>query len=304
MNKLDKKGITALACSALVFVFSLIGFSNILSQHNEDTKYSNWMSKLSDDTALRDVSMPGSHDTMALYSIGNLAGQCQSLSLKDQLNLGVRFLDIRLKEEDNRLKAVHGFIDQKQNMGRIVETIKRFLSFNKSEFLILSIKEEADASNSTMSFDSVLKEYLLGDPYLLDVHEVPETIKDLRGKALILSRYKDSTIGIPAYDNWKDSCSFLMEDTDIYVQDTYKISDAETKQNEITKCFNENGHKLKINFLSAYRTNYIPPSYAPSAALDINPWINKEISNYKDRGIVLYDFVSKSNMDAFFEGIL
>ena len=95
MNKLDKKGITVLACSALVFVFSLIGFSNILSQHNEDTKYSKWMSKLSDDTALRDVSMPGSHDTMALYSIGNLAGQCQSLSLKDQLNLGVRFLDIQ-----------------------------------------------------------------------------------------------------------------------------------------------------------------------------------------------------------------
>lgn len=156
-----------------------------------------------------------------------------------------------------------------------------------------------------MSFDSVLKEYLLGDMFLNDVHEVPETtIKDLRGKALILSRYKDSTIGIPAYDNWKDSCSFLMEDSGIYVQDTYKISDAETKQNEITKCFNESGHKLKINFLSAYRTNYIPPSYAPSAALDINPWINKEISNYKDRGIVLYDFVRKSNMDAFFEGIL
>ena len=61
---------------------------------------------------------------------------------------------------------------------------------------------------------------------------------------------------------------------------------------------------LKINFLSAYKTDYFPPSYAPSAALDINPWINDEISNYKDRGIVLYDFVTKASMDSFFEGIL
>ena len=88
---------------------------------------------------------------------------------------------------------------------------------------------------------------------------------------------------------------------DIYVQDTYKITSKEQKQDEIISCFNEAGHALKINFLSAYRTNYFPMSYAPSAALDINPWINQNISNYEDRGIVLYDFVNEENMNAFFK---
>ena len=72
----------------------------------------------------------------------------------------------------------------------------------------------------------------------------------------------------------------------------------------MVKCFNEAGHALKINFLSAYRTDTFPPSYAVSSAEDINPWINKEISNFNDRNIVLYDFISEENMDYFFRGIL
>ena len=118
---------------------------------------------------------------------------------------------------------------------------------------------------------------------------------------MLLSRYANSTIGVPAYEGWADSVSFTLPN-DIYVQDTYQITSAEQKQDEIVKCLNESGHALKINFLSAYRTDTFPPSYAVSAAKDINPWINKEIDKYHDRGIVLYDFISESNMDAFFKG--
>ena len=117
------------------------------------------------------------------------------------------------------------------------------------------------------------------------------------------SRSSCASIGIPAYQGWEDSCSFTLPN-DIYVQDTYKITSKEQKQDEVMKCFNESGHALKINFLSAYRTNGFPPSYAPSAANDINPWINEEIGKYSDRGIVLYDFVTESNMQAFFKEVL
>ena len=119
----------------------------------------------------------------------------------------------------------------------------------------------------------------------------------------MLSRYNNSTIGIPAYNGWSDSTSFTLPN-DIYVQDEYKITSKEQKIEAITKCFNESGHALKINFLSAYRTDTFPPSYSISAAKDINPWINKEIANYNDRNIVLYDFISEKGMDAFFKGVL
>ena len=136
--------------------------------------------------------------------------------------------------------------------------------------------------------------------YLKGQTTLPSTIANIRGKVLILARYEGNSIGIPAYDGWADSTSFTLPNG-IYVQDTYKIESKEQKQEEIVRCFNETGHALKINFLSAYRTDGFPPSYAMSAAKDINPWINKEISKYNDRGVVLYDFISEDNMNAFFK---
>lgn len=279
---------------------SVVGF--VVKQKSGSEKYANWMSQLDDNVSIRNINMPGSHDTMALYSIADLAGQCQSLSLHDQLNLGVRFLDIRLKEDHDKLIAVHGFIDQKVSFETITKTIEEFIEKNPSEFIIMSVKEEADPSNSEISFENSLKSYLNKDIYLKDT-ELPNKLGDVRGKVMLLSRYENSTIGVPAYEGWKDSVSFTLPN-DIYVQDTYQITSAEQKQDEIVKCFNEAGHALKINFLSAYRTDTFPPSYAVSAAENINPWINEEINKYSDRNIVLYDFVTEENMDYFFGGSL
>ena len=297
-----KRILIASAVSVLAVAFSVLGFTSILKQKSNSVEYAKWMRKIDDSTSIRNINMPGSHDTMALYSIGDLAGQCQTLSLKEQLNLGVRFLDIRLKEENNKLKAVHGFVDQKESFENITTTVEEFLMYNPSEFIIMSIKEEAASSKSTISFEESLKTYLDSTKFLKQT-TIPATLGEVRGRVLLLSRYANSTIGVPAFAGWEDSKSFTL-DNDIYVQDTFKITSKEEKMDEIKKCFDESGHALKINFLSAYRTNGFPPSYAPSAANDINPWINKEISKYNDRNIVLYDFVNEANMKAFFKEAL
>ena len=301
-NFILKRIIAPIFIVSVTAVSAVLGFTGCLSQHYKGNNYAKWMAGLDDNISLREVNMPGSHDTMALYSIGNLAGQCQSLSLLDQLNLGVRFLDIRLKQEGENLKAVHGFIDQKSDFDEINEIVTKFLQDNPSEFIIMSVKEEADASKPVGSFEDCLKNKM-SNKYLLGT-SLPNKVGEVRGKVILLSRYKDSTVGIPAYNGWQDSTSFTLPNSDIYIQDEYKITSKEQKIDAITSCFNETGHALKINFLSAYRTNYIPPSYAPSAALDINPWINGNIKNYNDRNIVLYDFVAESNMNEFFKGVL
>ena len=288
--------------SVPVLLAGLFGFTPFLKLGNSKGNYVEWMKNVDDSTSLREINMPGSHDTMALYSIGNLAGQCQSLPLYDQLELGVRFLDIRLQEDHNSLKAVHGFVDQRASFASITKTIEKYLDEYPTEFLIMSIKEEATAKNSTISFEDSLKTYLTSDIYLKG-SDIPANLGEVRGKVMLLSRYANSTIGVPAFNGWQDSTSFTLNN-DIYVQDTFRITSASQKQEEIVKCFNEPGHALKINFLSAYKTNYFPPSYAPSSALDINPWINKEIANYSDRNIVLYDFVNEENMTAFFKEAL
>ena len=301
MNEKAKKLILPIGLAVFAVTSSVLGFAGVLKQHSSSTAYCDWMKSLDDDMSLRNVNMPGSHDTMALYSIGDLAGQCQSLSLKDQLNIGVRFLDIRLKLDNDKLKAVHGIVDEKATFEQITKVVESFLTKNSSEFIIMSIKEESEASNSSIGFENALKQYVNKDIYLKE-RTLPSKVGDVRGKIVLLSRYANSTIGLDAYAGWLESTSFVLPNNDIYVQDTFRITSKEQKQEEIVNCFNESGHALKINFLSAYRTDGFPPSYAPSAAKDINPWIDQEINKYSDRGIVLYDFVTSDNMKVFFGG--
>lgn len=287
--------------AVLALAAGVIGFAPFLLPQRASLDYTEWMKGVTDETAIRSLNIPGSHDTMALHSIANLSGQCQTLSLGDQLKLGIRFLDIRLKEEHNELKAVHGFIDQRVPFRSIAAEVSTFLRLHPSEFVIMSIKEEAASSSSTISFEDALKKVV--DPGAWYTGSaVPSKVGEVRGKVVLLSRYANSTMGIPAYANWKDSCSFLMEDTGIYVQDYYKIGNIEDKKKEIVSCFNEAGHSLKINFLSGYKSSGFPPSYAPSVANDINAWIDQSVSTYEDRGVVLYDFVTSRGMQAFFGG--
>ena len=301
MGIIKKTVIIPVLTSAIFLTTGFLGFSGVLKQTTNNSKYADWMTSLNDNLSLREVNMPGSHDAMALYSIANLAGQCQSLSLKNQLNLGARFLDIRLEESNGELKAMHGFVDQRATFKSIANTIETFLKNHQKEFILLSIKNEASEAYDP-KFEQALKKYLVGDSYYLN-DSLPEKVGDVRGKAILLSRYAEPTIGINCFNGWKNSQTFTLPN-DFFIQDTYKITSKEQKQEEIVRCFNETGHALKINFLSAYRTDQFPPSYSISAAKDINPWINQEIEKYHDRGVVLYDFITEENMDIFFKGLL
>ncbi|MBQ9457575.1 MAG: phosphatidylinositol-specific phospholipase C domain-containing protein [Bacilli bacterium] len=263
-----------------------------------DESRSEWMKGVADETAIRSLAIPGTHDSAALYGIGNLSGQCQTIGIEDQLKLGVRFFDIRLQNRNDELVAVHGIVDQKLKFSQIVSTIDDFLAHHPSEFLIVSIKEESDPKGASLSFQQALEKQLT--VFWRKETTLPSQVKEVRGKAVILSRFASSTIGIPAYEGWKDSTSFALPN-DIYVQDTYK-TDVETKKKEILSCFQETGHAWKINFLSGYSPTGFPPSYAPSIAKEINSWIDTVIPSYEDKGIVLYDFITKERMDAFFGG--
>ena len=60
-----------------------------------------WMKEVDDNTLITNMSIPGSHDSGATHSIFDVAGKCQDLSIKTQLTIGVRFLDLRLQLVNN-----------------------------------------------------------------------------------------------------------------------------------------------------------------------------------------------------------
>ena len=284
-----------LLCSGGIILGSLMLsiFAMIPMNYQFEGELTNWMKKIDDNTLINDISLPGTHDSGATHSIFDVAGKCQDISIKSQLNIGVRFFDLRLQLIEDEFHIVHSFVKQNLKFNSVMEDLSEFIKKYSSEFIIISIKEEESSVNSTLSFqeafDRDIKKY--EDIISLET-KMPETIKDARGKIHLMSRF-NVDYGIPAYFGWHDSTSFEMGD--VYVQDNYCITDIDVKKKDILKAIEyskTHSDKLVLNFSSCYLDNAFPPSYAGTTALSINPWLKEQLSNEKDLGIMVCDFIS------------
>lgn len=88
---------------------------------SDPTLTRSWTSKLPDDTPLWKVSIPGTHDSGTYLgskiNIENITKltlwtQCQSWTIRDQLDSGIRYLDLRLNTTENgELMVVHDIVE-------------------------------------------------------------------------------------------------------------------------------------------------------------------------------------------------
>lgn len=289
---LSKTGISMIALVSLITLIAVIPFQSV--GYNES---SHWMEKVDDNKKITEMSIPGSHDSGATHSIADVAGKCQTLSIASQLNIGIRFYDIRLKLDNNELKIVHSFVDQKLSFEEVIKDLVSFIQENDSEFLIISIKEDDAAINSSLSFGECFRNQISNyDDIIQFDKELPETVGEARGKIYIISRDSEILIGIPAYNGWKDSQTFILND--LYIQDNYCISDIEEKKDDIKNSITYSifqSDKLVLNFTSCYLEDTFPPSYAGTTAKEINKWFVEYIDSCDGSlGIVISDFVTSS----------
>lgn len=298
----DKKiFFTSIGVILLALIISIFAMVPIDKSHDAYSK--NWLKNVDDNAKITEVSLPGTHDSGATHSIADVAGKCQDISIKTQLEIGVRFFDLRLQLVNDEFKIVHSFVDQNLKFSAVLEDLYSFIKENSSEYLIISIKEEASAVNSTLWFDEALirdfEEYQ--DVFMINENKLPETVKEARGKIYLLSRFSGN-IGIPAHYGWADDCSFEFDN--IFVQDNYNIQNIEDKKSDILNAItyaNTNKNKLVLNFTSCYLDPGFPPSYAGTAALAINPWFLETIKETKDNlGIIVADFITESLAKAIY----
>lgn len=298
----DKKiFFTSIGVILLALIISIFAMVPIDKSHNAYSK--NWLKNVDDNAKITEVSLPGTHDSGATHSIADVAGKCQDLSIKTQLEIGVRFFDLRLQLVNDEFKIVHSFVDQNLKFSTVLKDLYSFIKENSSEYLIISIKEEASPVNSTLWFDEALirdfEEYK--DVFMINENKLPETVKEARGKIYLLSRFSGD-IGIPAHYGWADDCSFEFDN--IFVQDNYNIQNIEDKKSDILNAINyanTNKNKLVLNFTSCYLDPGFPPLYAGTAALAINPWFLETIKETKDNlGIIVADFITESLAKAIY----
>lgn len=262
----------------------------------------NWMSGLQDNISLSKISIPGTHDSGARIDAPVVTGtaKTQDLSIAEQLNAGVRFLDIRCRHIDNSFTIHHGAIYQHLNFDDVLNACYTFLENHPSETIIMSVKEEYDASNTTRSFESTFDSYVQKNPSKWDLGTNIPTLGDVRGKIRLLRRFSAGTAkGINA-TSWADNTTFEINNpgAQLKVQDYYKVTNNDDKWNGISNLLNEaknsTSERLFINFTSGYKPGIFGIPSIPSVSNVINPKLKTFFqSNTKGSyGIMPIDFVN------------
>lgn len=112
-----------------------------------DTVYedsADWMGRLPSGTLIRNITMPGTHDSCANYDYLGLSSisSTQDLKLMDQLEAGVRCLDIRITEKDGVYGVYHGPVYMKMSLDDVAKVCKDFLGKHPTEFILMFVQYE------------------------------------------------------------------------------------------------------------------------------------------------------------------
>lgn len=258
----------------------------------------NWMASKSNLLLVSQLSIPGTHDSGALYEPVSGTAKCQNLSIADQLNAGVRFLDIRCRHINDAFAIHHGSIYQNANFNDVLNAVIGFLNSNPSETVIMSVKEEHTPSGNTRSFEQTFDTYVAANPskWLLS-SSIPK-LSDARGKIVLFRRFGAGSLpkGIDA-SNWPDNTTFTSGN--LRVQDVYNVSSNNTKWTNITNLFNESNTRahdtLFVNFTSGVASIIGIPNI-PTVSNDINGRLSTYLTNNPNRryGVVVMDFADSA----------
>lgn len=81
----------------------------------------------------------------------------QRLSLPDQLESGIRALDIRCRHVSDSFNIYHGSVYQRANFDDVLTAVVNFLKKNPGETVLMRVKEEHEPTHNTRTFEETFR---------------------------------------------------------------------------------------------------------------------------------------------------
>ncbi len=255
-----------------------------------------WLSLIPDETSIKSINIPATHDSATRFCQFSLISRCQYKSIPSQLSIGVRALDLRVDGEN----MVHSFAKCKTSSGkiltiyRVIDNIYEFLEDNPTETVIVFFKNDGKTPGEECL--KILIEDVISknkDKWYLE-NRLP-TLGEVRGKVILANRI-NSSVGLdfskmPYQGNSKsgeaEAFSICSEDKAV-IQD-YCTLMASAKWNAVFSVLENDFKKsLVLNYLSTSGFPFIPKINARK--------INEQFKSYKlingkYYGIIMADFI-------------
>eukprot|EP01083_Nonionella_stella_P292878 996113_1 len=155
----------------------------------------NWMSQFPDQK-LNQLSIPGSHES-GTYSIPdsivNAWSRCQTLTVYEQLMLGIRYLDFRVITVENEVYIAHRFKGCK--FDQCLADIKQFLCLYPTEVILVRLDHNTTGGHCDNAvLNALLKkhmdEFIVKGKEFANIPTISElTDKGTKGRILLLSPF-------------------------------------------------------------------------------------------------------------------
>ncbi|XP_002739990.1 1-phosphatidylinositol phosphodiesterase-like [Saccoglossus kowalevskii] len=249
-----------------------------------ESYHKDWMSRLDDSCELAMLSLPGTHNSMSLH--GGALTQCQSWCLTAQLDAGIRWLDIRCRHYQEGLPIYHSMIFQHYNLDEVFRDCVKFLQDHPTEIVVMRIRREWDTSevDSDKTMDQKVQEHVDkwgGDDYFWTHHQLP-TVRESRGKVVILYDYYGGTVGV---NYW------VLDIADMWDVSNICYCAIETKWDDVRTHLDEASDLESTRMFLTYSSGSSACAHPHSVAWRINPKLYDYITGAKARwGAVAMDF--------------
>jgi 1-phosphatidylinositol phosphodiesterase len=260
-----------------------------------------WMARLADDALLSGITIPGTHDSGARFGgvapvvdfVTALWVQCQNWTVTQQLNTGVRFLDVRCHAEpDGTLRIHHLFVDEQLSLTDVLRECVAFLAANPTEALLMRVQQEASTTpepHFVAAFDRHAREADAGDRLYRDP-TIPQ-LRPVRGRIVVMPNKLPSLGGI----GWSSPVVSIEDDWDMgYLTPADAV---ERKWHSVVTSLDAAAtttDKITISFVSANGA-VVPPRLLTDI---LNPRLQQEAARRRGAaeagrslGVVLVDFV-------------
>ncbi|MFJ9548938.1 phosphatidylinositol-specific phospholipase C [Streptomyces erythrochromogenes] len=238
-----------------------------------------WMAGLGDSTALQRMTIPGTHDSGATK--GGLYVACQNTSIAQQLDSGIRFLDVRCRVTGGSFAIHHAAFFQDLMFGDVLVACANFLAAHPGETVLMRVKQEY-SGESDATFRAVFDDYLnnRGWRSLFRIADTLPTLGQARGKVVLLA----DNGGLPGL-RYGDGNVFDIQDD----YNTEPFAKRGRIENHFRKAVQQPG-KLFVNYVST--AAYMPPRWNSDR---LNPQVHGfvdggEMSGRTGLGIVPMDF--------------
>ncbi len=153
------------------------------------------LSALADDLFLPCINLAGTHDSATAFCTMRKFAQCQNTTIAEQLQLGVRLLDIRLHHVRGRFFLVHSRADcfsdsackTRLRFDDVFAQCVSFLEQNPREALVMSVKCDRGHEKASF-FPAFYDAFIRPNTSLWYLENQAPTLGECRGKIVLLRR--------------------------------------------------------------------------------------------------------------------